>query len=84
MFTAALIDDADVVLLQLQSPTCKFSGGILEVGQPVQRVVIRYYGEGSSEEIRSKFTDSPDNSKTLLLGRRVVLFGSCQRPGCVG
>ncbi|GBM36772.1 hypothetical protein AVEN_150381-1, partial [Araneus ventricosus] len=46
-------------------------------------VVICYYGEGSSEEIRSKFTDSSDDSKTLFLGRRVVLFGSCQRTGCV-
>ncbi|GBM84003.1 hypothetical protein AVEN_110134-1 [Araneus ventricosus] len=84
MFTAALIDDVNVVLLQPQSPACKSSGGILENGQPAQRVVIRYYGEGTFEEVRSKFTDSPDDSKTLLLGRRVVLFGSCQRPGCAG
>ncbi|GBN06509.1 hypothetical protein AVEN_118143-1 [Araneus ventricosus] len=84
MFTAALIDDVDVVLLQPQSPACKSSGGILEIGQPAERVVIRYYVKGSSEEIRSKFTDSPDDSKTLLLCRRVVLFGSCQRLGCVG
>lgn len=69
----------EVILLQFQYPSSKYSSMVPSAQEPFQAKMVCYHGEVQSSEIWSKFLERPYNGKTFALYRRIISFGFGQR-----